>query len=208
MFPLSVLCQDGYSTFFEPEVNFEYKVGSNYTQEFSLENRNLIYSDNNFIYTVKHLEIAHASKIDLSERGTLGLGMQYRFEENFKNKEENEFRLAQEFTLGSPINKGIRYHNFAFEQRFYKLTTKYRFRYQLGVEKPLSANRFFIAETEALFEVAATQKPELEQRLSTVLGFSINSKTNFTLGMEYRLANYNLTLAHELFLITALDIEL
>jgi hypothetical protein len=75
---------------------------------------------------------------------------------------------------------------------------------------PLQLNEttYFKSDTETLFEIAHTQKPEFEQRLTAVYGFLLLPKTNLELGTQYRLANYTQELEHELFMVMSLEVFL
>lgn len=207
----AVKAQGNYTLFFEPELNLKYKITPNYHQGFSVENRNFIYNGSKFDYRVKHLEFAHESLFVLNDSQTIGIGLQYRFEENFEASEENEFRLLQEFGWRSNIAALGVAQRLRTEQRFYTSTTKYRLRYELQVAIPLQSNKkntHLNIETESLYEIAKTQKPELEQRFGAGIGWQLNPKTEFSLGLEYRLADYTQDLGHELFLVTGFDISL
>ena len=140
------------------------------------------------------------------------MGVQYRFEENFIDFEENEFRILQEYNWSNLNSTTTLDHRFRNEQRFYSSTTKYRFRYEIGLSIPLGntdkKNTSFKTEAETLFEIAKTQKPEYEQRFSTLLEWQFQPKTNLEFGLQYRLANYTQNLGHELFLVTSLNVIL
>lgn len=204
------VAQQKYTMFFEPEINLEYNVSDNYAHSFGIENRNFIYRNSNFDYHIKHLEFAHTSTFLLNKNQDIGLGIQYRFEENFIDNEENEFRILQEYNW-SNLNPTTLNHRFRNEQRFFSSTTKYRFRYQIGLSIPLGngdKKTSFKTEAETLFEVAKTQKPEYEQRFSTLLEWQFQPKTNLEFGLQYRLANYTQNLGHELFLVTSFNVSI
>ncbi len=206
------LAQENLTLFFEPEINLNYKVASNYAHKFSVENRNFLYRDETYTYEVKHLEFAHTSTYSLSETKNISVGIQYRFEDSFEKTEENEFRFLQSFEwLANTDNFKIK-QQVRNEQRFYTSTTKYRLRYELGIEFPLqnstSTETYLITETESLFEVAKTQKPEFEQRVTGLYKWQLNPNSSFEIGLQYRLADYTQNLTHELFLVTGIDIQL
>ncbi|WP_431134146.1 DUF2490 domain-containing protein [Psychroserpens mesophilus] len=201
--------QESLTLFFEPEVEFNYNITSKYSHSFGIENRNYIYRMDDFQYQVKHLEFAHTSTYALNETQALSLGLQYRFEEHFIASEENEFRLLQAFEWASSSSQLNLKQELQTELRFFKSTTKYRLRYELGLKFPLSkTNNYIITETESLFEIAKTQKPELEQRLSLMHGWSFNPKTSLEIGLQYRLADYIQNSEHELFLVCSYEIDL
>lgn len=204
--------QDKPTLFFEPEIELAYKVSSFYSQSYSIENRNFIYQNSKFEYIVKHLEFAHSSSFSIKENQNISIGIQYRFEENFIETEENEFRLIQSYNWQSNPSKLDINQSLRSEQRFYNSTTKYRLRYEFGLKlfkgKLTHANSYLRMETESLFEISKTQKPELEQRLTSIYGLEFNKETSFEIGLQYRLANYTQNLGHEIFLITGLNLQL
>ncbi|MGJ8594154.1 MAG: DUF2490 domain-containing protein [Aquaticitalea sp.] len=201
--------QDNLTLFFEPEITLDYRVSTNYAQSLSIENRNFVYRNEDFSYDVKHLEIAHTSEFLLTENKTIGLGIQYRFEKNFEASEENEIRLVQEYSWDVEKTNFVASQTIKTEQRFYNSTTKYRVRYELGLKLPIGAEANYMSfETESLFELAKTQKPELEQRLDIGIGWRLQPKTNLEIGLQYRLSDYTQNLGHELFFVTSLDISL
>lgn len=205
------VAQQKHAMFFEPEINLEYNVSDNYAHSFGIENRNFIYKNSGFHYHIKHLEFAHTSTFLLNKNQDIGLGIQYRFEENFIDNEENEFRILQEYNWSNLDPTTTLNHRFRNEQRFFSSTTKYRFRYQIGLSIPLGngdKSTSFKTEAETLFEVAKTQKPEYEQRFSTLLEWQFQPKTNLEFGLQYRLANYTQNLGHELFLVTSFNVSL
>jgi len=206
------MAQENFTAVFEPEVSFWYKVSPNYTHSFDIENRNFFYYDGRYNYQVKHLEISHSSILSLNERQAIELGLQYRFNENFIASEENEFRLFQAFQWSNNYETMSISHQFQNEQRIYASTTKFRGRYELALTFPFKDNskslQYFKSETEALFEVAKTQKPEYEQRLSGLLGWKLSKTINFETGLQYRLGDYTQDLSHELFVVFATEIRL
>ncbi|MDN3492026.1 DUF2490 domain-containing protein [Winogradskyella bathintestinalis] len=219
VFVLPVAAQENYTLFFEPEIKLEYRISSKYSHSFGIENRNFVYNDATYNFSIKHLEFSHTSEYALNSNQSLAVGIQYRFEKNFKPTEENEFRFLQAFEWGIDKTLFSMEQKIRTEQRFYSSTSKYRLRYELGLTFPLNrSNRalnnvekntvYIKAETETLFEIAKTQKPELEQRLSSVFGWQFGSSTGFEIGLQYRLADYTQNIGHELFLITGVEIEL
>ena len=210
--PTWSMAQGNFTGVFEPEVSFWYKVSPNYTHSFDIENRNYYYWNDHFNYQVKHLEFAHSSVFAINEKQSLELGLQYRFNENFIPSNENEFRLFQAFQWSNNYETFNISHQFQNEQRIYASTTKFRGRYELALTFPFKDNskslQYFKSETEALFEVANTQKPEYEQRLSALLGWRFSKNLNFEIGLQYRLGDYTQDLSHELFLVLATEIGL
>ncbi|WP_432411729.1 DUF2490 domain-containing protein [Rasiella sp. SM2506] len=204
------IAQGNFTSFFEPEIELKYAVTERYTQSFGIENRNFIYRNTNTTYTVKQIDISHFSEFAIKENQSVAIGIQYRFEETFNKTEENELRFMQQWEWENRYSNFIVKNRVRNEQRVYASTTKYRIRYELGFKFPLQADQktYFKTETEALFELAKTQKPEFEQRATAVYGFIVLPKTNLEVGLQYRLAEYTQTIGHEVFAILGVEISL
>lgn len=202
------VAQDNFRLLFQPKLNFDYDVSARYSHEFGIENRNFVYKNSEIDYNVKHIEIAHTSKFKLNENQVIGLGIQYRFQDNFEGSNENELRLIQRFGWNSKKSNFELSQEFKNEQRFYASTTKYRGRYEIALKFPLGNKPiYFLAETEALLELASSQKPEFEHRLSGIFGWELTNKTTFETGLQYRLSDYTQDLSHELFIVFGLDFQ-
>ena len=80
--------QNKFNGFYEPYIKLDYDVSKNFSQEFILEERTIWYDDESFKFDVKQIDLAHFSKLKLSDKNAVAVGIQYRFRENFdKNKE-------------------------------------------------------------------------------------------------------------------------
>jgi len=204
------VAQEKFISFFEPEIEINYGVTEAYTHSFGVENRNFLYKNQNLGYTVKQIDVSHFSEFAIKESQTIGFGIQYRFEESFNKTEENELRFMQEWEWRNQHENFSIKNRLRNEQRFYASTTKYRLRYELGLKFWLQTNQetYLKTETETLFEVAKTQKPEFEQRATFLYGFKLLPKTTLELGAQYRLANYTQNLGHELFIVLGMEISL
>lgn len=202
--------QENFESFFEPEIEIGYNVNTGYSHSFSVENRNYIYKEGELQFEVKQIEFSHTSSFQLNNDFEIGLGIQYRFEDIFNSSEENEFRLLQEFVWKKEQPVTSFKYRLRNEQRFYASTTKYRIRNEIGFKFPIknSDATYIKLETEALIEVAKTQKMELEQRAGLLVGNSLFRQTILEIGLQYRLADYTQDLGHELFLIMGIEIEL
>ena len=212
LFITTASAQDNLSFLAQPQLTIEYKVTDRYKQSFALENRNFIYKDADWNAQVKHLEVSHFSRYEYKKGNHFGVGVRYRFEENFQRSKENEFRLLQQYAWKQKKTMFILKQRIRNEQRFYASITKYRFRYELGIDFPIGKSfgtvTYFKTATESLLEIAHTQKPEWEQRLSGVFTWQFSKKTDLELGVQYRLGDYTQKIGHELFLIAGLGIEL
>lgn len=204
------IAQGNFTSFFEPEIELNYAVTQRYSHSFGIENRNFIYRNHTFDYTVKQIDISHFSEFAIKENQSIGLGIQYRFEKTFNKVEEDEVRFMQQWEWENKHTNFILKNSIRNEQRLYASTTKYRLRYEIGLKFPLQADqkKYLKTEAEMLFELAKTQKPEFEQRATAVYGFLLFPKTSLELGAQYRLADYTQNIGHELFVIMGMEISL
>lgn len=204
------VAQENFISFFEPEIEINYTINEAYKHSFGIENRNFIYKNYDLRYSVKQIDVSHFSEFTIKENQFIGLGIQYRFEESFNKTEENELRFMQEWEWGNQLGNFNIKNRLRNEQRLYASTIKYRLRYELGLKFWLLASQetYLKTETETLFELAKTQKPELEQRVTVLYGFRLLPKTALELGAQYRLADYTQNLGYELFMVLGLEISL
>lgn len=202
--------QEKFTFFLEPEIEINYNVTSTYSHSFGIENRNILYEDSHLGYAVKQIDVSHFSEFKLKENQAIGLGIQYRFENTFDGSEENELRFMQQFEWENVKSRYTFKSRLRNEQRIYASTIKYRLRYEFGLKYPLNSitNTYLKTEAETLFELSKTQKPELEQRISAVYGFTVFPKTDLEIGAQYRLADYTQKLSHELFIVIGIAINL
>ncbi len=204
--------QANFTGYFEPAVELSYKISPTYSHSFAIENRNVIYRNNETEYNVRQIDISHLSEYQWDAKYALGLGLQYRWENAFQTDEENELRLQQQVVYTSEASSFEASHRFRTEQRLYASVTKHRLRYQLGYTIPLARENplrpYMKVESEGLFELASTQKPELEQRFGVGFGWLLTPKTTIKLGVEYQLADYLQDLNHEFFMLAEFGIQL
>lgn len=204
--------QDNFIVFVQPQLSLKYRVSRNYEQEFTLENRNFLFKDSGWDARVKHVEFSHLSRYEYKYGRSFGVGLRYRFEGNFQSSRENEFRVLQQYTWKSNTARFAIKQRLRNEQRIFSSGTLYRFRYEFGLVFPigelLNTDMVLTAATESLLEVAHTQKPEWEQRLSLVFAGQLSVHTALKIGTQYRLGNYTQWEGHELFLLAGLAVEL
>mgnify|MGYP003115766920 CR=1 FL=1 len=204
------IAQNNFESFLENEVVISYPVTTRYSHSFGIENRNFLIVDEVFNFKVKQLGLSHSSQYLLSKNRMVGFGIKYRFENPFDADEENELRLMQELEWENLKENYIIKNRIRTEQRFYASRIKYRLRYEFGLKRYINTtkNNYFKAETESLFELTKTSKPQLEQRLSLLYGWPILTNTGIELGAQYRLADYTQELGHELFIVVGIEVNL
>ncbi|NNE76514.1 MAG: DUF2490 domain-containing protein [Pricia sp.] len=208
-----VLGQDHFTWYFEPDISLNYEVASNYSHNFEISQRSYIY-DESFRFKGRQLDIAHFSALKITYGQSIALGIQYRFRNVFENDEENELRLTQQYNITTQRG-GIRYGDrLRVEQRIRPSLTTHRFRYRFALDIPLSGEKldvgepYFIGSIESLLSVAKGNKPEFDQRLTTYLGWLLNTETKLQAGIEYRVENYTQQNENVLFFLTSLVFSL
>ncbi len=211
---ISSFGQEKFNGFYEPYIKLEYDVSKKFSQEFILEERTIWYDDQSFKFQVKQIDIAHFSKLKLSDKNTVAFGIQYRFRENFDKDKENELRFTEEYTYTTKPKATEFEHRVRAEQRITSSETSHRFRYNFAVNISFNGteikkgNAYMIGDLETLLTVAKTSKPEYEQRIGAGVGFVVSDLMKIELVTEYRLSDFTQDLVHELYFVTGLKISL
>ncbi|MGB3774119.1 MAG: DUF2490 domain-containing protein [Leeuwenhoekiella sp.] len=184
--------------YLQPEVSLNYSPPSRWSFNFEMTNRNLV--NNNAPATDKfsgeHLEFSHFSSYESGFYSKISLGIRYRNRDWFRPDRGNEFRVTQQYSYSKPFNQFRWAHRVRFEQRFYEAETVYRTRYRLSLDFPLqgislNTNEFYaVISTEALYSLSAKSATELDQRLTTGLGYQMTKFLKLQFSAEYRLDNY------------------
>lgn len=206
--------QKNLTAYWQPQAAVNYKVTGSYSHNFSLANRNYIFDNEEFLLKGRQLDLAHFSNLKIRDNQSIALGIQYRFRNNFEDK-ENELRITQQYNITKKPN-AIRYgHRVRAEQRITKSITTHRFRYRFAVDFPLIGEKldlgepYFVGSLENLLSVAKGNSPEYDTRLSGQIGWQLHSDVKFQMGVEYRLEDYSSSLPQNiLFLSTSMQLSL
>lgn len=209
-----IQAQDNLTGYWQPQIGLNYKVTSNYSHNFSFAKRTYTFRETNTEFTVRQLDLAHFSNLKIRDNQSVGFGMQYRFRKGFDDAKENELRFVQQYNV-TKSNRSLRFgHRFRSEQRITNSLTIHRFRYRFALDFPLQGESLDIGEsylvvsTESLLSVANYSLPEYDQRITANLGWLMNAKTKFQIGMEYRAENYTQNTEHIWFILTGLVLSL
>ena len=211
---ISSFGQEKFNGFYEPYIKLDYDVSKNFSQEFILEERTIWYDDESFKFDVKQIDLAHFSKLKLSDKNAVAVGIQYRFRENFDKNKENELRFTEEYTYTTKPKATEYEHRVRAEQRITSSETSHRFRYNFAVNRSFNeteikkGNAYMIGDLETLLTVAKSSKPEYEQRIVAGVGFAVSDLMKIELVTEYRLSDFTQDLVHELYFVTGLKISL
>ncbi|ADV48375.1 DUF2490 domain-containing protein [Cellulophaga sp. E16_2] len=206
--------QDNFTGYLEPQISVNHKISPLYAFNFSTSNRAYFYKDGATAVNMRQLDFAHFSELTIASNQSFSLGIQYRFRALFEEEKENELRITQQYNYKFKP-KSIRYgHRVRTEQRISPSLTTFRFRYRFAADMPLKGEKldigepYIIVSTESLLSVANTKKPSYDQRFSSQIGYKLSSNTKVQIGLEYRLEEYNTTLAQVLFLNSAFVLTL
>ena len=208
------LGQDRFTAFYEPYIKLSYDVGENYSHDFVFEERTIWYDNKSFMFSVKQIDLAHFSTFKLDDKNALAVGVQYRFRDNFADKNQNELRVTEEYTYSTQPNVTEYENRFRIEQRITSSLTSHRFRYNFAVTRPFKESKinagdaYMIGDLETLLMVARNIKPEFEQRIGAGVGWVISDLLKIELVTEYRLTDFAQKLGNELYIVTAIKVTL
>lgn len=101
-------------------------------------------------------------------------------------------RLIQQFSIAKKYEKFNLGHRFRFDETFQNgKATLYRFRYRIGLEKPLNwknGKMSFILNNEYIPSLQ-NEIVKMEVRLFPGLGYKMNENNKFEFGLDYRVEN-------------------
>lgn len=205
--------QENTTVFWQPAFAVNYGVSKGYSHNFSLQNRNFLYTDGVVQLNIRQLDVGHFSNLKLRENQSLALGILYRLRETFDGG-ANELRFTQQYNFRyKPFV--VRYgHRFRAQQRITSARTTHRFRYRFGLDFPLQGEKldvgeaYIIGTAEQLLSVAQQQKPQHDTRFTFYLGWQLAEKMKVQLGTEYRLEDFGQDLQHVLFFLSTVNLSL
>ncbi len=213
-FPAILSAQSNFTGFIEPDVSVNYKVARNYDHNFKLSTRTFFYDDDAYAIRSRQIDVAHFSKLKLTDDQSLALGVQYRFRKAFESDRENELRVTQQYNLTFKPNVVRFGQRFRSEQRIQTSRTVHRFRYRFAVDFPLQGEQLDVGETylvtatEALLSVTRNAGPQYDQRFHLDLGILIDSGIRIQTGIAYRLEDYTNETENIMFINASLILRL
>lgn len=206
--------QENLTGYWQPQIALNYQVSGLYSHNFSLINRNYIFDKKEFLLKGRQLDVAHFSKLKIRDNQSIAFGVQYRFRNNFEDK-ENELRFTEQYNFTTKLH-AIRYgHRFRAEQRITKSLTIHRFRYRFAMDFPLqgekldSGEAYFVGSLENLLSVSKQSSPQYDIRLSGQIGWQIGKDLKLQMGVEYRMEDFMATTPQNVvFLLTSAQLAL
>lgn len=202
--------QDPVSYLYENEFDLAIPLNASWSMEAGIGNRGLfakIEEGETGKYQHQHVEVNHFTNYHSSDLLVLSLGLRYRLKDVFDASDANEIRIIEQVEIESSHPLIPLSHRLRVEQRFREQTV-HRFRYELAISKPLSDVFSWSAATEALYAVSAHLKPEAEQRFSIGIENSSFKDLELEFTLQYRMEDYARNLAHEIFFITGVSLDL
>ena len=132
--PMSMLGQDQFTAYFQPQIALNYSVKDDYSHNFSVQQRSFVYDDNQIDVKARQLDVTHFSKLKIAGNKSLALGIQYRFRNGIEANKGDELRLTQQYSSTFKPFK-VRYgHRLRSEQRIVTNFTTYRLRYRFAFD--------------------------------------------------------------------------
>ncbi|MDG5490406.1 DUF2490 domain-containing protein [Psychroserpens sp. SPM9] len=210
---LSTKAQEDTEIFHEQEFGLRHSFSKKYSANFELASRAYVYTNEDFLYKIRQLQISHFSTLKLDLKHSMALGIMYRNRNAFENS-SNEIRITQQFNRKSLFNTLRIGHRLRSEQRFYDSFTAFRFRYRLALDIPLQGLKldvgetYFVVTNEGLLTSSKVHKPELEYRISPSIGILLSEDLTIEFGVELRLDQLNIDTEDTLFFNTSVDIKI
>ena len=208
-----IYAQDDWEGVLQPQLVLRNTVSGNYNQLWRWTHR-FTGLDSQEDFQMQFIDVTHFSTLAISDNQRIGLGLQYRFQENFDPGSGNEFRLTEQFIWKYPRESGTITQRIRAEQRIFSQQTLHRFRYRLSRDIPLQGedlNRnesYVVGHFEPLITVSDGRGPRYDQRFTVGVGWLLGAKTVWLTNLEYRLENYTRDTHTRIFLITSLNISL
>lgn len=202
------ISQDNFNTLGESAFAINHKITSNYNVNFALRSRYFLFRNKTIQYHQQQVDFYHFSTFNLDYSHKLSFGLYYR-NRDWYNSGSNELRITQQFNYIKQKH-GVRYgHRLRAEQRILNTKTIFRQRYRFNVDCPLNGEKLDIGEaylvsaTESLFSLSKPDKPEIDIRVSTQIGWQITEDLKLQTGLEHRLEAFNLITQNNLFVLTS-----
>jgi hypothetical protein len=204
----SIFAQNNFDALGESSISLNHKVSKDYSTNFSLRSRYVLYNASEFQYLQQQVDILHFSTFKLNYNHKLSLGILYRNRDWFDTGSD-EIRFTQQFNY-TKQTLGIRYgHRVRLEQRLQSTKTIFRQRYRFGIDFPLNGEKLDIGEsyiiinTEALLSISKKYLPLFDQRFTSQIGWQIDQNLKLQSGLEYRIESYNEKAKNRIFLLTS-----
>lgn len=204
--------QDAEALMMEPEFTILFSTNTRWSYSIGLANRGILIDEiaaDNFSENVtEHIEVNSWLIYATDEKSDISLGIRYRFRELFDPRQENLFRILQQYYTERDNQFLGWWHRARFEQRFGPSMTIFRLRYEFGITKSIANNFSLELSTEALYSMSRHFKPQPEQRIALQLVNTSLKRWDFNLGPEYRMDNYIRDQQNNIFILAGAKLNL
>jgi hypothetical protein len=196
LFFSSSYAQENRTTFgLFPEASLSYKLSKNYSITHKFESQHGLYDTENlneeleYEHTLTDLQTFVGRRI--SPFVKVDIGYQYRIEDG-----ENTNRTIQQVSILQRESNFRIGHRVRVDQTFFKNASfLFRARYRIKGQIPLQGESLdngenYLTISNELIYMIQSGEDDLENRLTTALGFYIDDKNKFEIGLDYRTDDY------------------
>jgi hypothetical protein len=208
-----IQAQKDFATLGESELAINTSVSDNYKINFGLRTRYFLYQNSEFQLQTRQIDLVHFSTLKLNYNHDVSIGVQYRNRTIFDDTPD-ELRITQQLNH-TKQGFGIRFgHRFRTEQRILPSKTIFRQRYRFAIDLPLNGEKlnigepYLVASMELLLSLSSLDKPEIDHRTTTQIGWQISEDMKFQTGLEYRFEAFNINTEYRLFILTSAIIKI
>lgn len=180
---------------FFPEASLSYKISENYSVTHKVESQHGLYDDqkwdDKFEYNHSLTDLQSFIGKRLSPFVKVDIGYQYRIEEG-----ENTHRPIQQVSILQRSSMFRIGHRIRTDQTFFKNEKfLFRARYRLKSQIPLNGvsldpGENYLAFSNEIIYMTQDGDDDIENRLAGALGFYIDDKNKFEIGLDYRTDDY------------------
>lgn len=210
---LTIKAQEGFVILHEPEFSLNHKFSDNYKANLGFAARHFVFKKNDIFFKNRQVQVSHFSTWSLSYNNSISFGIMYRNREWFDDS-NNELRLTQQFNYTKQQNS-IRFgHRFRNEQRIFNHSTIHRLRYRFALDAPLQGEKldlgetYIVANTEFLLSLNASEKPAIDNRITSQIGWQTSEHLKLQIGLQYRFESFNLDTQNILLVLTSVVLKI
>jgi hypothetical protein len=193
---LSVSAQSDRFIFgFFPEASLSYKISEKYAVTHKIESQHGMFDSNRLNEELKYehslTDLQSFIGRRLSPFVKVDLGYQYRLEEG-----ENTHRSIQQVSILQRESYYRIGHRIRTDQTFFKDEAfLFRMRYRIKGQVPLQGQELdpgenYLTVSNEVIYMTQSGEDDIENRLTTALGFYIDDKNKFEMGFDYRTDDY------------------
>lgn len=175
-----------------PKFNLEYELSEKFFVKHSFKlQENLYDKEEDFNVGFNKLDIQNILGFNTSEKSSVGVGYLFRI----KDGHRYYHRTTQQFSFKKAIAGLGLSHRLRADQTFSEEKPKFRFRYRVKKvfkfkEEALTAGDKYLSTSLEILYIKESQSDDIENRAYLGLGFLINSKSDFEIGLDWRTDDY------------------